>query len=66
MGGYEIYFSNCFIFFGNFFFLSCFVYKKQISLWVKTHKDEEAYAIMGIIKNQLDPHGIMNPGKVLF
>ena len=33
---------------------------------LKTHKDEVAYSIMGIIKNQLDPKGIMNPGKVLF
>ena len=33
---------------------------------LKTHKDEVAYSIMGIIKNQLDPQGIMNPGKVLF
>ena len=33
---------------------------------LKTHKDEVAYSVMGIIKNQLDPKGIMNPGKVLF
>ena len=33
---------------------------------LKTHKDEVAYSIMGLIKKQLDPQGIMNPGKVLF
>ena len=33
---------------------------------LKTHKDEVAYSIMGVIKKQLDPQGIMNPGKVLF
>ncbi len=33
---------------------------------LKTHKDEVAYSIMGLIKKQLDPKGIMNPGKVLF
>ncbi len=33
---------------------------------LKTHKDEVAYAVMSTIKNQLDPKGIMNPGKVLF
>ena len=33
---------------------------------LKTHKDEVAYSVMSIIKSQLDPKGIMNPGKVLF
>ena len=33
---------------------------------LKTHKDEVAYSIMGLIKKQLDPQGIMNPEKVLF
>ena len=33
---------------------------------LKTHKDEVAYSIMRLIKKQLDPQGIMNPGKVLF
>ncbi len=33
---------------------------------LKMHKDEVAYSVMKMIKNQLDPKGIMNPGKVLF
>ena len=33
---------------------------------LKTHKNDVAYLLMKIIKNQLDPKGIMNPGKVLF
>ena len=33
---------------------------------LKIHKDRVAYSVMSIIKNQLDPQGIMNPGKVLF
>ena len=33
---------------------------------LKTHKNDVAYSLMKIIKNQLDPKGIMNPGKVLF
>ena len=32
---------------------------------LKKHKNSVAYSIMEIIKNQLDPKGIMNPGKVL-
>ena len=33
---------------------------------LKTHKNNVAYSLMKIIKNQIDPKGIMNPGKVLF
>ena len=33
---------------------------------LKTHKNDVAYSLMKIIKSQLDPKGIMNPGKVLF
>jgi FAD/FMN-containing dehydrogenase len=33
---------------------------------LKMHKNNVAYSLMKIIKNQLDPKGIMNPGKVLF
>ncbi len=33
---------------------------------LKTHKDKVAYSVMKAIKSNLDPKGIMNPGKVLF
>ena len=32
---------------------------------LKKHKNSVAYSLMRSIKNQLDPKGIMNPGKVL-
>ena len=31
---------------------------------LKTHKNNVAYSLMKTIKNQIDPKGIMNPGKV--
>ena len=32
---------------------------------LKKHKNSVAYSLMQTIKNQLDPKGIMNPGKIL-
>ena len=32
---------------------------------LKKHKNNVAYSLMQTIKNQIDPKGIMNPGKIL-